>query len=110
MRTTDQIWIHSQPVAEDLVRKSPAFTTLPVRVNKHNDIADAAARRALHDWGLYIGDRMEDNTHVSSSPYGNLYCYTCLEGIPERLGLLVYLSDIGTLYDGECPLPGSGQY
>ncbi|PLN80107.1 isoprenoid synthase domain-containing protein [Aspergillus taichungensis] len=99
METTGRVWIYSQPVDEDLVRQSPAFTTLPVRVNKNNDVADAAARRALRDWGLYIADGMEKTPHVSSSPHGNYFSYTCLEGIPERLGLIVYLAEIGSLYD-----------
>ncbi|PSN71887.1 geranylgeranyl pyrophosphate synthase [Corynespora cassiicola Philippines] len=95
----DQIFIQSRLIDPNEARKHGAFTTLPIRIHKRNDIADATARRVLRDWGHHIGDGMEKKALTSFSHLGNLNAFTYTEALPERLGVLSYLLDLGLIHD-----------
>jgi ophiobolin F synthase len=47
-----------------------------------------------------MGDGRERHTYFSFSPVGNWSSLIYPEAIPERLGVLAYLSDLGLIHDG----------
>ncbi|KAF1942791.1 geranylgeranyl pyrophosphate synthase [Clathrospora elynae] len=95
----DQIFIQSRLIDADEARKNGAFTTLPIRIHKRNDIADATAHRVLRDWGHHMADGWEKKALTSFSHLGNLNAFTYTEALPERLGVLAYLLDLGLIHD-----------
>ncbi|KAI7773931.1 hypothetical protein LA080_009647 [Diaporthe eres] len=62
---------------ESHVAETDCFTTLHIRPHPRNDLADIASRGFMRDGAREIGD----------------------EAIPERLGALAYLSDLGLIHD-----------
>lgn len=76
------------------------FTILPVRIHSRNDIADAATLALVRDWGILMQDGREKISHCSLCYKGNWCSFIFPESIPERLGLLTYLTDIGLIHDG----------
>lgn len=103
----DHVFTQSRLIDPDEARKHGAFTTLPIRIHKRNDIADATARRVLYDWGHHVGDGMEKKALTSFSKLGNLNAFTYMEALPERLGVLAYLLDLGLIHDGIYLVPAS---
>lgn len=95
-----EVWEHSRPISDDTIKKTPSFTTLPIRINQQNDVADAATRRALRDWDHYLHDGLAERALVSISDLGNLGAFAYPEVAPERLAILTYLTDLGMLHDG----------
>lgn len=91
----------SKLIAHEEARQTGCFTTLPIRINPRNDLADAASHRFIKDWATEIGDGREKKTYFSFSPVGNWSSLIYPEAIPERLGVLAYLSDLGLIHDGE---------
>lgn len=100
----ETIWVHSIPIDDSQVKATGSFTTLPVRINKRNDVADAWSQRMLDDWGRHIGDGQEHLSLISPSALGNLCSFSFPESPPERLGLVTYLCDLGLIHDGKTPL------
>ncbi len=100
-----QIFIQSRLIDPEEARKHGAFTTLPIRIHKRNDIADETSRKVLHDWGHHVGDGMEKKALTGFSKLGNLNAFTYTEALPERLGVLTYLVDLGMIHDGIYVLP-----
>ncbi|KAG2005097.1 hypothetical protein GB937_009054 [Aspergillus fischeri] len=94
-----EVWEHSRPIADDTIKKTPSFTTLPIRINKQNDVADAATRRALRDWDYYLHDGLAERALISISELGNLGAFAYPEVPPERLAIVTYLTDLGILHD-----------
>ncbi|KAL4902036.1 hypothetical protein BDW74DRAFT_187032 [Aspergillus multicolor] len=95
----DEIWVHSRPIATEAVRNTASFTTLPVRINERNDVANAATKRALQDWDDALHDGLADRALISFSELGNLGAFAYPEAPPERLAILTYLTDLGMLHD-----------
>ncbi|KAH7051136.1 geranylgeranyl pyrophosphate synthase [Macrophomina phaseolina] len=89
----------SKLIAHEEARQTGCFTTLPIRINPRNDLADAASHRFIKDWATEIGDGREKKTYFSFSPVGNWSSLIYPEAIPERLGVLAYLSDLGLIHD-----------
>ncbi|KAF2141602.1 uncharacterized protein K452DRAFT_271217 [Aplosporella prunicola CBS 121167] len=89
----------SLPVSPEEAQKTGSFTTLPIRRHQRNDLADAASYRFIKDWATHVGDGREKKTHFSFSPVGNWSALIYPEAIPERLGILTYLSDLGLIHD-----------
>ncbi|KAK1984577.1 geranylgeranyl pyrophosphate synthase [Colletotrichum cereale] len=89
----------SKLVSAEEARRTGCFTTLPIRVHPRDDLADAASRRFVKDWAREIGDGREKHTYFSFSPVGNWSSLIYPEAIPERLGVLAYLSDLGLIHD-----------
>lgn len=90
----------SELVSFDESRRTGCFTTLPIRVHSRNDLADAASRQFVKDWAREMGDGRERHTYFSFSPVGNWSSLIYPEAVPERLGVLAYLSDLGLIHDG----------
>jgi ophiobolin F synthase len=95
------VWDHSRPIDDETIKKTPSFTTLPIRINKANDVADAATRRALRDWDHCLHDGLAQKVQISISDLGNLGAFAYPEVPPERLAILTYLTDLGMLHDGQ---------
>ncbi|KAF4276289.1 hypothetical protein CNMCM8812_002246 [Aspergillus fumigatus] len=93
------VWDHSRPIDDETIKKTPSFTTLPIRINKENDVADAATRRALRDWDHCLHDGLAQKVQISFSDLGNLGAFAYPEVPPERLAILTYLTDLGMLHD-----------
>lgn len=91
----------SRLVSADEACRTGCFTTLPIRIHPRDDLADAASRRFVKDWKREIGDDREKQTYFSFSPVGNWSSLIYPEAIPERLGVLAYLSDLGLIHDGK---------
>ncbi|KAK1478821.1 geranylgeranyl pyrophosphate synthase [Colletotrichum tamarilloi] len=89
----------SRHVPAEEARETGCFTTLPIRVHPRDDLADAASRRFVGDWAREMGDGREKKTYFSFSPVGNWSSLIYPEAIPERLGVLAYLSDLGLIHD-----------
>lgn len=90
-------WINSSTVDEISVRKSGAFTTLPVRISKYNEIAITTAQKLACIW-----DTMRCGS-VSSRPVNfgrNLLPLVVPEALPERMATAVKLIELGHLCDG----------
>ncbi|KAJ0413219.1 isoprenoid synthase domain-containing protein [Aspergillus carlsbadensis] len=95
----DEIWVHSRPITTEAIRNTASFTTLPVRINKRNDVANAATKRALRDWDDSLHDGLAERALISFSELGNLGAFAYPEAPPERLAILTYLTDLGMLHD-----------
>ncbi|KAI9844618.1 MAG: hypothetical protein M1837_005470 [Sclerophora amabilis] len=95
----DDVFIQSRLIDATEASKTGAFTTLPIRIHKRNDIANASSRRLLSDWGHYVGDGWEKRSLTSVSKLGNLNAFTYTEALPERLAVLTYLLDLGLVHD-----------
>ncbi|CBF87199.1 hypothetical protein AN2611.2 [Aspergillus nidulans FGSC A4] len=95
----ENIWRYSQPIDPETVRQTPSFTTLPVRVNTRQDVANAATTRALREWDAALQDGMAARALVSFSDLGNLGAFAYPEAEPEKLHILTYLTDMGMLHD-----------
>ncbi|KAK2025341.1 geranylgeranyl pyrophosphate synthase [Colletotrichum zoysiae] len=89
----------SKAIPADEARLTGCFTTLPIRIHPRDDIANAASQRFVEDWAREIGDGREKHTYFSFSPAGNWSSLIYPEAIPERLGVLAYLSDLGLIHD-----------
>ncbi|RDH38420.1 isoprenoid synthase domain-containing protein [Aspergillus welwitschiae] len=92
-------WQYSRPIDDETIKKTPSFTTLPIRINKQNDVADEATKRALRDWDHYVNDGLAKTALISISELGNLGAFAYPEVPPERLAILTYLTDLGMLHD-----------
>ncbi|KAL4876396.1 putative geranylgeranyl diphosphate synthase [Aspergillus karnatakaensis] len=94
-----EVWVHSRPISSQAIRNTASFTTLPVRINERNDVANAATERALRDWDDSLHDGLADRASISFSELGNLGAFAYPEAPPERLAILTYLTDLGMLHD-----------
>lgn len=94
------IFTNSIPVDADTVRKTGAFTTLPVRIHKHNVVADKATLESIKDWHDHIGDNWETKSGSACSPVGNWCSFIFSEALPERLASITYLTNLGNIHDG----------
>ncbi|KAK4184402.1 isoprenoid synthase domain-containing protein [Podospora australis] len=95
------IFLHSTEIPRDEVHRpgSKAFTTMPVRRNNRDDIADAGSFALVRDWELHVQDGNERLFHGCVGPSGNYNSYMWPECLPERLGILSYLNSLSFLHD-----------
>lgn len=96
---TEEMWKYSTVIDPKTVEQTGCFTTLPVRINKRDDIANAASSRVLKDWAEHTGNHVDSN-RVSFSPVGSFCSLIYCETIPERLDSISYLTDLFFLIDG----------
>ncbi|GKZ28333.1 geranylgeranyl pyrophosphate synthase [Aspergillus brasiliensis] len=89
-------WIHSTTIDEIDVRKSGAFTTLPVRISKYNEIAITTAQKLACIWDtVRCGSVSSRTVNVGKS----LLPLVVPEALPERLATAVRLVELGHLCD-----------
>jgi ophiobolin F synthase len=89
------------------VRNSGCFTTLPVRINLYDDVADAAARRLSQEWKELLNDQVDGTTSKMSSPVGNMCSFISPECAPDRVDIITYLTELAFIQDGSCTLNSS---
>lgn len=102
MLSPEVLYPYSIPVARETVVKSGSLTSLPVRIHRHDSLADVGAKCLTGDWGRIMGDGQEKKSNGSPSVAGNWGSFIWPECLPDRLGLLSYLLDAGCLHDGLC--------
>ncbi|TDZ21940.1 Ophiobolin F synthase [Colletotrichum orbiculare MAFF 240422] len=96
------IWEHCVDVDGEVAASTGCFTTLPIRIHRRNDIADDATKQSIHDWGAYVGDGWEQRSGSSWSPVGNWGAFIFPESLPDRLGVITYLANMGNIHDDLC--------
>lgn len=101
----ERTWKYSTAIDPETVRQTGCFTTLPVRINNRDDIANAASSRVLKDWAAHTGNEHLDPNRVSFSPVGSFCSLIYCETIPERLDSISYLTDLFFLIDGSFHFP-----
>jgi ophiobolin F synthase len=92
-------YTHSRLIDPEEISKH-CFTILPVRIHIRDDIANAATLALVRDWSELVQDGREKISHCSLCSKGNWCSFIFPESIPNRLGLLTYLTDIGLIHDG----------
>ncbi|OLN97949.1 Fusicoccadiene synthase 1 [Colletotrichum chlorophyti] len=97
-----ELYPYSVPVDRETVVRSGALTTLPVRIHKHDGLADAGAICLTGDWGRIMRDGQDKKSNGSPCVVGNWGSFIWPESIPDRLGLLCYLLDVGCFHDDAC--------
>ncbi len=98
---TDFLFTQSLLVDTNEVQRSGCFTSLPVRRHARDDIANAATFALVRDWGELVQDGREKISHCSLREKGSWGSFIFPESLPERLGLLTYLTDLGLIHDGK---------
>ncbi|KAE9575202.1 hypothetical protein CGMCC3_g8573 [Colletotrichum fructicola] len=98
----DAIWEYSVDIDAEVAASTGCFTTLPIRIHHRNDLADDATKQSILDWGAYIGDGWEHKSGSSWSPVGNWGAFIFPESLPERLGVITYLANMGNIHDDLC--------
>ncbi|KAJ0333862.1 hypothetical protein COL922a_010361 [Colletotrichum nupharicola] len=98
----DAIWEYSVDIDAEVEASTGCFTTLPIRIHHRNDLADDATKQSILDWGAYIGDGWEHKSGSSWSPVGNWGAFIFPESLPERLGVITYLANMGNIHDDLC--------
>ncbi|WQF89954.1 Putative polyprenyl synthetase, isoprenoid synthase domain superfamily [Colletotrichum destructivum] len=102
MLSEEELYPYSVPVDRETVVRSGALTTLPVRIYKHDDLADAGAICLTGDWGRIMRDGQDKKSNGSPCVVGNWGSFIWPESIPDRMGLLCYLLDVGCFHDDAC--------
>jgi ophiobolin F synthase len=97
--TMGEIWVNSQELDPDEVRRTGCFTSLPVRVHKRGDIVDDAVKRLAIEWADVMGDG-NPKLGCESSDRGNYASYLYPESRPERFGLVAYFTELAFIHDG----------
>lgn len=100
----EELFPYSRVVDPEEVRRTPCFTTLPVRVNRYDHLADEATRRFSKEWAEIMEDG-QIKTPRQWSEKGNYSSYFYPESRPERLGLMAYLTELAFVHDGLSHLP-----
>ncbi|RDW62483.1 geranylgeranyl pyrophosphate synthase [Coleophoma crateriformis] len=95
----EEMWQYSRELDPEEVKKTGCFTTLPVRINNRDEIANGASLRVLKDWALHTKTTELNMTRVSFSPVGSFCSLVYPETLPERLDSISYLTDLFFLID-----------
>ncbi|KAL7760870.1 hypothetical protein ACKLNR_007405 [Fusarium oxysporum f. sp. zingiberi] len=95
----DELTYQSRLISREEAQRTGCFTSLPIRIHLRNDIADAATAKFIADWAKHFHDGREKRTHFCPSPVGNWNSLLYPEAMPERLGAVSYLSDLGLIHD-----------
>lgn len=96
----EEMWQYSRELDPEEVKKTGCFTTLPVRINNRDDLANEASLRVLRDWAEHTGVTELNMTRVSLSAVGSFCSLVYPETLPERLDSISYLTDLFFLIDG----------
>lgn len=101
MLSKQELYPYSVPIDRETVVRSGALTGLPVRIHRHDDLADAGALCLNRDWATIMKDGQERKSNGSPCFAGNWGSFIWPESLPNRLGLLCYLLDVGCFHDGK---------
>ncbi|KAI6563687.1 hypothetical protein MCOR03_002827 [Pyricularia oryzae] len=85
MLSPEVLYPYSIPVARETVVKSGSLTSLPVRIHRHDSLADVGAKCLTGDWGRIMGDGQEKKSNGSPSVAGNWGSFIWPECLPDRL-------------------------
>lgn len=96
----DQLFLNSREISRDEVLKTGSFTSLQVRINHRDDLANAATHKLLDDWNTQVGDGGGKALNSSLCDLGNWCSLVFPETQYERLAVLTYLTDLGLIHDG----------
>ncbi|MCJ1463325.1 hypothetical protein MMC07_001932 [Pseudocyphellaria aurata] len=94
----EDLFPHSQPIDPDEVKRTRCFTTLPVRINRYDHVADEATRRFSREWAEVMDEGVVKPTQLCSER-GNYSSYLYPESRPERMDPLAYLSELAFVHD-----------
>jgi hypothetical protein len=83
------------------VRRSGAFTILPVRRNPRYDVAEKAYYAAVRDWEHAMRDGRYKTFHGSYCDHGDLLSLCFPECPPDHLAFLAYISELMIIQDGQ---------
>ncbi|KAK6213346.1 geranylgeranyl pyrophosphate synthase [Colletotrichum tabaci] len=100
--TMDDIWKYSVDIDREVALSTGCFTSLAIRIHQRNDLADEATKLSIQDWGSHVGDGWERKSGSSWSPVGNWGAFIFPESLPERLGVITYLANMGNIHDDLC--------
>ncbi|KAJ6050483.1 uncharacterized protein N7446_010592 [Penicillium canescens] len=95
----DELTYQSRLIPTEEAQRTGCFTSLPIRIHPRNDIADGATAKFTADWAKHVHDGREKRTHFCPSPVGNWNSFLYPEALPERLGTVSYLLDLGLIHD-----------
>lgn len=107
----EEIFIRSRELDPQEVGRTGCFTTLPVRIHTRNDIAEKATRSMANEWVDIMVDESDTKPDIKSdiklarlwSEVGDYSSYLYPESLPERLGLMAYLTELAFIHDGLWP-------
>ena len=90
----------SIPIADEEIRQDGCFSSLPVRKSTSGERCDEALQLLLKDWAVCMRDGREKTTSGIENPIsGNWIALVVPDCLPERLGLLTYITNIVFLHD-----------
>ncbi|PYH87634.1 geranylgeranyl pyrophosphate synthase [Aspergillus ellipticus CBS 707.79] len=92
-----EVWTHSQPVPDDEVKAKECFTTLSPRIHKYDHVAQRGSDRFVEDLKATLQE--DGATSYLASPVGNYASFLYPECLPERLEVVAYLTELGSLHD-----------
>lgn len=95
----EDIFRYSRLVDPVEVQQTGCFTTLPVRVSRYDHLAVEASKRFLTEFGETVESEVPQLVRFHSK-IGNFSSFLYPESLPERLGLLTYLSEVAFIHDG----------
>ncbi|TLS25455.1 hypothetical protein PpBr36_06851 [Pyricularia pennisetigena] len=102
MLGANELYPYSVSVKRESVVNSGALTTLPVRIHRHNHLADAGSFCLANYWRRIMKDGQELKSNGAPSIVGNWASFIWPESDPKRLGLLTFLLDAGCFHDDAC--------
>ena len=85
----------------NLEEATGSFTTLEVRINSRDDIANTSTRELITNWRKCVEDSNDIESSSCLSELGNWCSFVFPESKPQRLAILTYLTNLGFLHDGE---------
>lgn len=98
---TQDIFEYCDPVDPAIAEATGCFTTLPIRIHRQDIIANEATLKSMREWGEHIGDGWDKKWGSALSPVGNWCSFIFPESLPDRLGIISYLANMGNIHDGK---------
>ncbi|RAK75195.1 geranylgeranyl pyrophosphate synthase [Aspergillus fijiensis CBS 313.89] len=97
-----EIWAHSQPLSVSEEQLQGCFTTLVPRIHKYDHVAQRGSDRFVQDLTATLAaEEGKEPTSYLSCPVGNYASFLYPECLPERLELVAYLTELGSLHDAQ---------
>ena len=103
MTSEEELFLHSKPLEDACPKPIDSFTVMPCRVPLQDDGVRTAAQRLYDDETLMqIIDKGTVESSIASldSPVGHFVSLAFPECLPQRLEMVTYVMETGTLFDG----------